>query len=702
MTRSKAQRKGGAVHDRPPRHHHLHRLNRSTWALAALLLLSLVLRLWGIHDRLPDPALGINLVSDTSVEENDRTTMTYAWTMWRGGTRPLDLNPHTGGWPALSFYVALLLQVLYYCYHSLLTGGASAYDFARHVQSSPDQLFLFARVVSSFLGVLTVFLSYRAAVPFVGQWGGLATGLLLATNPLHIATSQHIGDPNVLALLFVLLAIPPILGISKGDRLRNSVEAGAMIGLAGACKYVPLVLLLPYFLAHSASARGLRGPARWRPIVAGLAATAVAFFLASPFLLLDWGTTLHDLDAQRNSVLSAWVGQSSAMIALPRYLAVTLPSIMGWPAYALALLGCILLFRRGTQERLLLSVAAVLVAAVGVLMIAQARYVLPAIPVLFVATAIGVQAVPAWVVRSESAGTPRALVTALLIVGSAIWGMPSLIAARHAAGLPDSRHLARSWINQFIPARAPMALDQYGPAFNTKGHERSTVVWPFYATRASLVEAAYHLEWLDGIDFYVHSGEISRRYAADAARYPIEAEFYRRLQRQSEVAWKSDARTTSGPAIEVLKLPRSVSTRAARDSLWSTIAPKLTIRDQISRWCLVMSEDFYLSGDLERAEEWGERGLTIPVPSTARQLYSTLGLAEIGLGKVDAFERTARGGVAAYPEDSQLHLFLGMAMQQRGDARGAIAHYRESLRLNPDQERADGIRRQIETLEGRP
>jgi len=112
-----------------------------------------------------------------------------------------------------------------------------------------------------------------------------------------------------------------------------------------------------------------------------------------------------------------------------------------------------------------------------------------------------------------------------------------------------------------------------------------------------------------------------------------------------------------------------------------------------------MSEVFYLSGDLERAEEWGARGLTIPVPPTGRQLYSTLGLAQIGLGRAEAFERTARGGVAAYPGDSQMQLFMGMAMEQKGDVPEAIAHYRESLRLNPDQERAGGIERQIHALE---
>jgi hypothetical protein len=658
----------------------------------------LALRLWGIHDRLPDPTLGINLVSDTSVEETDRTTMTYAWSMWRGGAGPLDLNPHTGGWPALSFYVALLLQLLYLIYHSLLTGSTSAFEFAHHVQSSPDQVFLFARVVSTLLGVLTVYLTYRVATPIVGRAGGLIAALLLATNSLHIDTSQHISDPNLLALLFALLAIPPILRIARGSGVRTSILAGAMIGLAGACKYIPLVLLLPYLLAHVASPSTIHRAVRLRSAIAGVVALPAAFFLATPFLFLDWGTTIHDIDVQRNSVLSGWVGQSSFVFALPHYLVVTLPSIMGWPAYLLAILGCVLLLGRGMQEKLLLSIATVLVVAVGALMVAQTRYVLPAVPALFIASAIGIQTIPNWIVRSESAERSRGIVAAILIVGSAIWGVPSLLAARHEGELPDSRHLARAWINQFIPVKAPMAVDQYGPAFNPRANERTTITWPFYATRASLVEAAYHVEWLDGIQYYVHSGEISRRYEADSTKYPVETSFYRRLRGRANIVWKSAEGTTSGPLIEVLRLPRVVSSRADRDSLWSTIVPKLTIRDQISRWCLVMSEVFYISGDLERSEEWGERGLTISVPATAHQLYSTLGLAQVGLGSVDGLERTAREGLSAYPDDPQLHLFMAVALQEKGESLEAIAHYKESLRLDPQQERADKIQEQIEDL----
>src|SRR3989442_15837244 len=83
---------------------------RAGWPLLALLGLSLAIRLWGVNHRLPDPSLGVEVVDDSALEETDRTTMGRAWALWEGGTKPLDLNPHTGGWPSLSFYLSLLIQ----------------------------------------------------------------------------------------------------------------------------------------------------------------------------------------------------------------------------------------------------------------------------------------------------------------------------------------------------------------------------------------------------------------------------------------------------------------------------------------------------------------------------------------------------------------------------------------------------------------
>jgi len=116
--------------------------------LLAVLTVAVLVRLWGIADRLPDPTLGINpIVGNTAVDEGDRRAMDYAWQMWRGGAAPLDLNPRTGDWPGLPFYVALASQMAYRAYDSLAHGTASAEEFARHMERDPAGMFLLARIL---------------------------------------------------------------------------------------------------------------------------------------------------------------------------------------------------------------------------------------------------------------------------------------------------------------------------------------------------------------------------------------------------------------------------------------------------------------------------------------------------------------------------------------------------------------------------
>src|SRR2546426_1896769 len=201
---------------------------RPDWVVLGLLGLALAIRLWGIHDRLPDASLRINVLDDSVIEETDRTTMGRAWLMWRGGTKATDLNPHTGGWPSLSFYLTLGLQHVYKMYYSFTSADASAAHFQRHIAGAgAAPMFLFARVVGALIGTLTVFLTYRIGALTLGRSVGLLAGLFVATNTLHVLISQHVSDPNLLALLFVLLATPPFLRVVAGGTLRDSILAAA-------------------------------------------------------------------------------------------------------------------------------------------------------------------------------------------------------------------------------------------------------------------------------------------------------------------------------------------------------------------------------------------------------------------------------------------------------------------------------------------
>ncbi|HXL14972.1 MAG TPA: glycosyltransferase family 39 protein, partial [Methylomirabilota bacterium] len=379
--------------------------------LLALLGLSLALRLWGIHDRLPDASLKINVLDDSVIEETDRTTMGRAWSLWRGGTQRFDPNPHTGGWPALSFYLTLGLQYLYKLYYSFTSGGATAVEFQQHVAGrGAAPMFLFARIVGALIGTLTVYLTYRIGAKVAGRNVGLLAGLFLAANTLHIFTSQHVSDPNLLALLFVLVAAPPLLRLVERSSVRDSVLAGAMIGLAGACKYVPLILVLPVALAQLRRGPSQVAPAprpkRFRnrvaawlerhPLSAGLLAMPAALFLASPFLFIDWKRTVIDIAGQRRALFSDWVGQTVFPISLPTYLAVSLPHVMGWPAYLLGIAGLVLLWRRGRVTQMLVWIPLMIVLANGMLKSPQERYVLVALPFLQIAAAYALVRGVAW------------------------------------------------------------------------------------------------------------------------------------------------------------------------------------------------------------------------------------------------------------------------------------------------------------------
>ncbi|HLQ66221.1 MAG TPA: tetratricopeptide repeat protein [Candidatus Limnocylindrales bacterium] len=651
--------------------------------LIALVCLAALLRLWGITDRLPDPKLGINVLEDTAVEETDRTTTGRAWTLWRGGSKPLDLNPHTGGWPALSFYVTLGIQWLYRLGYSIQHPGVDADRFASHVMDGTGSrgIFILARLIGAIIGVLTVVLTYRLGILVAGRLVGFGAALLLAVNLQHILVSQHVSDPNLLALLFVLLALFPMVRIARGrGSTADSVVGGAMIGLAGACKYVPLIVGLPFLFAHP---RTVRNRAFWL----GTAAAVVALFIASPYTFLDWGITLRDLTAQRNSLFSSWVGQSEFPISLPTYLLTTLPHAMGWPAYLLSIAGCVVLWRRGRAERVLVGTAAVLILVNGLLKAAQERYVLVAMPILCLAAAAGFErAYQWWRARPAPNGArlvPGALTLPALLAAVAVaWPLPELAQTRATLRLPDTRHAARRWIVAHVPPNAPMAVELYGPIFSEG--ERLVVTMPFFATQVPLVRPAFHPEFLDGLQYIAQSGGISDRFEADSVNYPVEVAYYKWLRAHAPLQWSSRAERASGPTIEVRSLPARISTRAERDSLFAALMPAPNHTTRLALWCHDMSMLFGKMDAPDRAEEWALRGLRVDAHNLNGNLYVALALARLREGNATGAEEAARRAIAIVPQGITAHYYLGMALREEGRLEEALSELRAAYALSVD------------------
>ena len=678
--------------------------SRPDWLLIGLMTAALAVRIWGIADRLPDPTLGLNpIVGDTSVDEGDRRAMLYAWEMWQGGTRPLDLNPRTGDWPGLPFYATLGAQVLYRAYDSLAHGAATAQEFARHVARDPAGMFLFARFLNALLGVLTVFLTYLLGSRLGGRQVGLVAALLLAFTPFHILISQRVSDPNLLALAFVLLASILLVGGGEEHRARTSGIAGAMIGLAGACKYVPLALNFLLAIACIDRARGAALRVRWRPLAAGLLASLLAFALASPYTLLDWSAKARDMQLQRGRLLGEWVGLSESSVSLPTYLVRTLPHMLGWPVYLLSIAGsALLLVDRRRRGWIVALTPLVLLLPTGLLALAQERFMAPALGSLIVAAAFAIVRAAAWSTQRFHAPS-RAVAAAALVVPIAVtfaWAAPEYLRTREALRLPDTRHLAHRWIETSIPRTEPIAMDLYGPEFNAEEEGRLSLVWPFLATQAEYVRAAYHAEWLDGLRYYVTSEEIGRRFEAAADRYPAEAAFHRWIRSRGRLAWSTDSVTASGPRIEVWALPDRISDPEQRVRLWDEARRQPMYDLRLAHWCRDMATIFLKQDRYSRAAEWAARGLTVRDRAFRRDLFETLALAQVRLGRPSEAVTAAREGSSEFPESPLLHLDCAMALEALSRSDEAIVEYRAALRQSPTPGASKLIQGLLTRLEG--
>src|SRR5258705_5321451 len=224
-------------------------------------------------------------------------------------------------------------------------------------------------------------------------------------------------------------------------------------------------------------------------------------------------------------------------------------------------------------------------------------------------------------------------------------------------------------------------------------------MWPFLATQARFVRAAYHAEWLDGIRFYATSGEVERRFEAAADRYPEEAAFHEWIRSRGAIVWSSDSTGGSGPRIEIRALPDSVSSRAQRDALWSEVLRSRMYSPRIARWCSAMASIFLNRDQYERAEEWSSRGLMIQDDHSRRELLETLTFAQARLGKAEEAERTARTGLKAFPESQLLRVCRAMALESLSRQEDAIQEYGEALRRADTEAAAAFVRAQIQRLE---
>ncbi|OQA55356.1 MAG: Dolichyl-phosphate-mannose-protein mannosyltransferase [Candidatus Omnitrophica bacterium ADurb.Bin277] len=364
----------------------------------------------------------------------------------------------------------------------------------------PSLFYLTARGIFGVLsGTLSVYVLFRLAARLKGERTALLAALFFAANFLHARDSHYIyaDIPLVLVLLCGFIVIFRGLTPDPEDRSKKlgrltgwtgHAAAGAMIGLATAVKYNGAFLLIPYTWVFFRKV-----PVRqWFPmgLVAGSAAFLV-FAALNPFSILDFDFFLREIREQS----AANQGNFHVLHHL-RY------SLMGaFTSFALlfAVLGAVKgLFSKDLRPQ---AVSVFIFGYYAVLCLwgqPYDRYVLPLVPFLCLTLADLIATITRALKRrvkeassKKTWGRVHVLIAAFLVTLCLLPPLLKIFRWDWLMSNPDTRTLAKEWIETNIPTGAKIAIDRefHGPRLSFSPHQLRAKLLKASAVQARRIHA---------------------------------------------------------------------------------------------------------------------------------------------------------------------------------------------------------------------
>ncbi|MHB8641720.1 MAG: glycosyltransferase 87 family protein [Gaiellaceae bacterium] len=439
-------------------------------ALAAILAGAAALRLVGIQYGLPYGSL---------LNPDEQNVVPRAWRMVHGG----GLNPHFFDWPTLVTYAVAPFQAW---------AGSPSY--------------LAGRFVVVGLGVAGVAAAWWLGNRAYGTVAAAVAASATAVDTTHVAFSHAaVTDVPLVTLMTIALA----LLVSGRFKL-----AAIAIGLATAAKWPGALAAAPLAIVLWR---------RWSALAVSLGLAALAFVAASPFVVVDAGSTWSALRRISREHRRGWLGYEHDHWSGVAFV-LRLWHGLG-PMLLVAVLGLAvaLALRRSRADVVLGSFVVVYFASLLPVHSHFPRYVLPLVPAL-----------------GALAGRLRALapVTLLLLVVPLAWSI------RDDARLTrtDSRIVAARWITAHVPQGAAIAAESSTAV--PAGYRVVPVPLPLPGRDATVS--------LGGARWLLVSGAVADRVLAAQNVYPKRAAFYAQLPRP---AFRVDAHGgIAGPWVAVYRL----------------------------------------------------------------------------------------------------------------------------------------------------
>ncbi|NLG27742.1 MAG: glycosyltransferase family 39 protein [Chloroflexi bacterium] len=432
-----------------------------------------------------------------------------------------DPNPHFLTYPSFFFYANAALSLAHYGVGRLMGLWTSVQELPAPTliamgvgHTSMPSTILLGRWLSVAAGLGLVAIAYAIGRRASGRGAvGLIAAALLALSPSAIQNCRSMtADP--LGILWMAVTVWAALGILQRGGWRDYVVAALAAGLAASSKYNLALSAVAILIAHLL---------RWGPrallrveLYGAAAVTALAFFAATPYALIEWPTFVAGLRYQANHYSTGHSGLEGE--AARWYLAYLWQS--EGPAMVSALAETLRAAVRRDRSLLLIGGFALFyLVFVSLFTVRNPWTIMPMIPYACVLAASGGDAL-CRLLTGRPRAVRNALAVALVLALLAVPGVQSLQRIADAPSI-DSRVAAAQWLATALPAGARVAVESYSAYLDPARYDVQGLV------QFNLHPPEWYVE--QGYEYLVCGRGMYGRYYADPARYPNEVAAYDRL-----------------------------------------------------------------------------------------------------------------------------------------------------------------------------
>lgn len=432
------------------------------------------------------------------------------------------LNPGWFGHPGST--VLYPLGLLYHLYSIGIGGGVFEANPSLWTtfEQTPSDFFILGRYVSLFYGTLCIPLLFLLGTAVRSKVVGLIAIVLYLSYPMPI-THSTIVRSDMAATFFVLLSLFLMNRVLEKRTTRNLVCAGIAIGLAVATRFFSVALMIP-LLYVCWKTRKEEHTSLERNLLIGIAVSAIAFLVTTPYILLDLQTAITDLLHEARDIRVVRI-QEGPILKFLYYLLIAIPLNSTWPQLLCGIGGMVSLFKQkkaATVLLLLFLISHIVIICIPALF--WPRWIIQILPIIALFAAIGIEKLVQILSKYI-----RIRPAVLLFICTGVFLCMNIAGVTHVImrrAYPTTELVAREWMIEHLPAGSHIGVEWLAVQL---------VQTPFFLeSQSPLPEGGSLNEWrAKGVTHLVVNRSVSQDYIEDTSNeFAGFRSFYAELEKE--------------------------------------------------------------------------------------------------------------------------------------------------------------------------